>query len=465
MTRHKDLPAHALPRHRGEAAPAPIAHRRGRASSSFGAFRSFDEVATVLETATDPAEAVWATLAGLTAGAGLGFNRAFLLRVDGAELRGWFGIGPRSRDEAFALWNAIEHDPSGSLSALLRPGQNAIAAEQARHADTLARLGQPLVATCIGSDRAYVARPTERNPCVRHWLHVLDSRALAVVPVQGPNQLWGVILADNFVTHRPIGSAALQAAEALAHALRIALERTQLLARLTREHHQRLAAEQASTLLDAARDLVHDLKNPLALAGGIARELAASPLRDPAGLERQLRLIADAVRRAEERVASLADGIAAKAAEVAVERVDAGKLAERVVEMFRPMALVQNVRLVCYHPSRPLLAAASPPSLERCLENLIGNALNAIGTQRGTVSVVVTDIEGWVSIKVADDGPPLPPQIRADPFAGGITTHRGGSGLGLASVQRLMSAMGGRIEYDEREPGWVRFTLWLRRWA
>lgn len=465
MTRPSRRLVSAAKRTKGRVAVGPTRVRRRLAGSGTGAFRSFDEVVTVLETATEPAEAVWATLAALTAGAGLGFNRAFLLQVHGDELRGTFAVGPRTRDEAAALWKPFERDAASSLHTILRPGPNTIAREQARHAEMLSRLGHPLLGGYIGSERAYVARPMDRNPCVRHWLQVLESRALAVIPLRRLDQLWGVILADNFVTHRPIGTTALQVAEALAHALRIALDRTQLLARLTREHHQRLAAEQATTLLDAARDLVHDLKNPLALAGGLARELAEGQHRDAVDLDRRLRLIADAVRRTEDRVASLADGIAAKAAEVAVERVDVGKLVERVVEMFRAMARAQNVRLICYHPSRPLLATASPTSLERCLENLIGNALNAFGSHRGTVSVAVTEVEEWVTVKVADDGPPLPPQIRVDPFGGGISTHRGGSGLGLASAQRLMSAMGGRIEYDEHEPGWVCFTLWLRRWA
>jgi signal transduction histidine kinase len=68
-----------------------------------------------------------------------------------------------------------------------------------------------------------------------------------------------------------------------------------------------------------------------------------------------------------------------------------------------------------------------------------------------------------VRVEVADNGPPLPALLRGDPFAGGVSTHARGTGLGLISVRRLMDAMGGRVEYDEREPGWVRFSLTLRR--
>lgn len=123
------------------------------------------------------------------------------------------------------------------------------------------------------------------------------------------------------------------------------------------------------------------------------------------------------------------------------------------------------MRLLCYHPGRPVMAAAAIPSLERCLENLLSNALEALGDTGGEIQVAVREHSHWVLLVVADNGQPLPASMRVDPFSGGITTRRGGSGLGLASVRTLAEAMGGRVEYDEREPGWVRFTLFLRGWS
>ena len=441
---------------------------RGPARRSIRPRRVLDllrRVSEVLETVVDPEVAAWSVLVAYTAGEGLGFNRAFLLLAEGGQIRGWFGVGPRSREEARELWADLRQRGVLPLDRLTEPDLEAVEEERKRHAATLAALSHDLVTGCGVWRRAFIGRSNHPNPCVRHWVAVLDSRELVVVPLMAGSQPWGVVLADNFVTFAPAYHGTLEAAETLAHYLRAALERTQLLLRFQEEKRRRMLAEHATALLDTARTLAHDLKNPLALAGGLAREIMSAPTADRESFTRRLGIVATAVTRAEQRVAELVAGLASRADGISLGPVEVGALAERVTEAFRPLAASRQVRLLCYHPGRPVMAAAAIPSLDRCLENLLANALEALGETGGEIQVAVRDEPPWVLLVVADNGLPLPAPLRVDPFAGGITTRRGGSGLGLASVRTLAEAMGGKVEYDETEPGWVRFTLFLRRWS
>ena len=441
----------------------PKPRRRFRAGRLLAALHRASES---LQVVIEPDAAAWAALVTLTAGEGFGFNRAFLLLTEGDELRGWFGVGPRSRDEAAAVWGELRRAGAHPLDALARVEPGEIQRERAKHADLLERLSHPVVAGCGSWRKPFVARGQHPHPCVLHWIEVLDSPALAVIPMLAAGHPWGVLLADNFVTGAPIYPGTLEAASTLANALRVALERTHLLNRLKEEERQRAASEHATALVEAARTLAHDLKNPLALAGGLARELMAGDPGEAVDIRRDLVKIADAVRTAEERLTQLVDGLTARVAGVSLDATDVGDVVERVVNTIRPLASARQIHIVCYRPGRALLALAEPSFLERCAENLVGNALQALqeaGRAAGIVRVAVFAEGESVRVEVADNGPPLPAPLREDPFSGGVSTHPRGTGLGLVSVRRLMDAMGGRVEYDEREPGWVRFSLTLRR--
>ncbi len=441
---------------------SPKPRRRFRAGRLLAALHNASEI---LQVVIEPDAAAWAALVTLTAGEGFAFNRAFILLAEGDELRGRFGLGPRSRDEAARVWAELRRDEAHPLDDIAEVEASVFEQERAKHAVTLARLSAPLDPGSASWRRPFVGRPHHPDEKVRRWVEVLDSPALAVIPMLAAERPWGVLLADNFATGAPIYPGTLEAASTLANALRVALERTHLLLRLKEEERRRATAEHATALIETARTLAHDLKNPLALAGGLAREMAA---RVPAGevdTFRDLGTIAAAVHAAEERVTQLVDGLASRVPGVALGPVDVAEVVERAVTAIRPLATARAIHMVCQRPGRPALALAEPSFLERCIENLVGNALQALREAQvipGVVKVAVLVDGETVRVEVADNGPPLPPPLRGDPFSGGVSTHRRGTGLGLVSVRRLVDAMGGRVEYDEREPGWVRFSLTLR---
>lgn len=446
----------------GRGAPVPRSLR-------FGANRllvALHRVSATLEQATEPDLAAWAALVGLTAGEGLGFNRAFLLVADGDQLVGWLGVGPRDRAEAAVLWAELRRGGASPFARLAAVDPAVIEAERARHADTLQRLGFAGPEACSTARRAFIGRAHHPNPCVRHWVEVLESDSLAVFPILEPGRLGEVVLADNFVTQTPISSARLEAGATIVHALHGALERSRLLRRLQDEHRRRIAAEHATALLEAARTLAHDVKNPLAVAGGVARELLAAPELYRDVLPRQLGVIASAIGRAEHRLATLAEELASRSETVLPGPLDLGPVVERVVEAFSPLAESGRVRVAVCRPTDPAIAIADPTLLERCVENLLGNCLQTLreaATPSPAVRVAVYRTGAHVAIEVANNGPPLPAQLRRDPFGGGVTTHQAGSGIGLVSVRRLAEAMGGSVTCEDDPAGWVRFVLKLRR--
>ena len=65
-----------------------------------------------------------------------------------------------------------------------------------------------------------------------------------------------------------------------------------------------------------------------------------------------------------------------------------------------------------------------------------------------------------IELTVSDNGPGIDPAVRDRVFEPFVTSKKGGQGLGLALVRKLVSDMDGRIahERDERE-GLTRFRI------
>jgi signal transduction histidine kinase len=99
--------------------------------------------------------------------------------------------------------------------------------------------------------------------------------------------------------------------------------------------------------------------------------------------------------------------------------------------------------------------------LNQVWSNLIGNAIDAVG-DGGSVDVSA-HLEGdSVVVRVVDDGPGIPPEVRERIFEPFFTTKQTGegTGLGLSIVRSLIGQHEGEIEVDSR-PGRTEFRVTL----
>jgi signal transduction histidine kinase len=91
-----------------------------------------------------------------------------------------------------------------------------------------------------------------------------------------------------------------------------------------------------------------------------------------------------------------------------------------------------------------------PGQIDQVLMNLITNAAQASGPAGGTITIGAHARVDGVEITVRDDGPGIPPDIRARIFDPFFTTKDvgEGSGLGLSIVHGIVERHGGRIDVE-----------------
>ncbi len=165
------------------------------------AIRLIHQVANLLRASLELEPACQAVLTGVSAGVGLGFNRAMLFLTDESResFRGALGVGPSSRDEADRIWRAIEADDV-DLEALYRA---ALERRDAPRAALDARVralrvradGDDAISCALRSGQTVLA-----SSCADD-LHGLIHPATGIAaPLRGPDGVCGVLYADNAFT-------------------------------------------------------------------------------------------------------------------------------------------------------------------------------------------------------------------------------------------------------------------------
>ncbi|MCU0627008.1 MAG: ATP-binding protein [Gemmatimonadaceae bacterium] len=231
-------------------------------------------------------------------------------------------------------------------------------------------------------------------------------------------------------------------------------------------------ASRLEAISELSASLAHEIRNPLASIRSAVEQLG----RMPSVNEDQVALTGLVVRESD-RIARLLG-----------EFLDFARVRKTNVAPLDAAQLVVDVAsLVTAHPDRAASTAielevrtraatidGDADLLHRALFNLALNAVQAVG-QGGRVRLVVGDAaadalgamapgaDGAVELRVEDDGPGMPDDVRTRIFTPFYTTKPQGSGLGLPVVHRAIEAHRGAV-YVESAPGrGTRFTIVLPR--
>jgi signal transduction histidine kinase len=184
-----------------------------------------------------------------------------------------------------------------------------------------------------------------------------------------------------------------------------------------------------------ARESAHQLGTPLSsLAGWI--ELMEERAQDESSAAATLHMRADLDRL--DRVAHRFERIGREAR---FDDVDAGALVARVARYFQARVPTLANTIVVEHDEEPGLPKVKGDAvlLEWAIEVLAKNAIDALAGRGGRVRLTASHsgTEGVV-IRVADDGPGVPRELRSRVFEPGFSTKQSGWGIGLSLARRIV---------------------------
>ncbi len=228
--------------------------------------------------------------------------------------------------------------------------------------------------------------------------------------------------------------------------------------RMTRElkenRAQLVEAEKDAAWREMARQVAHEIKNPLTpiqlSASLLKRAYDEGSPEFPAILERTIEIVQRQVGNMRE--------IARDFYTFAGEHrdpvpVDPGETLAGVFDLNEAWATDGGVRLEKAESlGGGLMVEADPDELQRALVNLVSNAIEA-STEGGVIRGEVGAEGGMIHITVVDSGRGVDDEAASRLFEPYFTTRSSGTGLGLAIVRRIVEDLGGTVSVSNREDG------------
>jgi signal transduction histidine kinase len=426
---------------------------------------------------TDLNKALKIILTGVTSGRAFSFNRAGIFLIDERHelLAGKYAVGPRDREEAARIWNELE---TLGFEKQIENILNAPVIETDHLYDMISKIRIPLsdennifVRSLWEGEPKFYQKSQLEEIVAKRISAYFDFNEFIVIPLRADGPPLGLMVADNYYTGRPITESSIDALHTLAIACTNVLERTllhdQLSARLRElEHFNKLLRENQNYLIQTERladmgrlaaTVAHEFKTPLVTIGGYARRLMKM-LDISKSEKKDLEVIASEVSRLEKITSEILEY--SKKTHLEKKPHNINELLKNSLDFMKSQIKSGRVELETNFDAEQPRTELDERRFRQVVYNIVGNALEAM-EPGGKLKITTFSENGYVEIKIVDNGKGIPEEDKHHLFTPFFTTKMGGSGLGLTISKKIVEDHAGRIEFESRAPGGTRFSIFF----
>jgi PAS domain S-box-containing protein len=216
-------------------------------------------------------------------------------------------------------------------------------------------------------------------------------------------------------------------------------------------------------------NVAHEFRTPLsAQAAAVELLMDQAPDLSPTEIQELLTALHLGVLGLQTLVDNLLESASIEAGRFRVAPRPAGLdgIIAEAIRTIQPLLVKHAQRLVIELPAALPTVLADPRRVGQVLINLLSNA-SKYGPDEGEITIAVALEGGQARVSVADQGPGVPVEYRADLFrrfayrAGGDDRTRYGIGLGLSVVKAVVEAHNGRVGIEDRPGGGSIFWFTL----
>lgn len=316
-------------------------------------------------------------------------------------------------------------------------------------------LSNTLISYVLQSGSAVLTKNALEDSRFNAAQSIMQNRINAVIcaPLAGRHQTYGVLYADSNNTELVFSETQLQVLTVVGQIIGTALENAQL-------SEKRLQQERLAALGEAIAGTSHCMRNLLTgMSVSVEMLEEARQKQSWDAFDRSIFTLKRSVGRFADQVNNMLGW--SRETELHLAPVNVNEVVAEALHEVEPLVHRHRIQIMFKRgalDSIPLDGAM----IHRVLLNLLSNAIEACGTQGGSVTVSTFQNEIFTRFSVTDTGSGVLPEHQERIFEAFFTTKGGGgTGLGLAVSRRMIREHGGDIRVSSKPGEGARFSVVL----
>lgn len=225
-------------------------------------------------------------------------------------------------------------------------------------------------------------------------------------------------------------------------------EYNKMIAELEISANKLARSERESAWREMAKQVAHEIKNPLTPLKLGVQLLEKSWKEQDANFEKKFASFSKSFVEQIDSLATIASEFSnfAKMPDTKLEHIQLLPIIEQAKEVFNSMDHVEIH--ILNRTNTEIVILGDKDQLLRSFNNLLKNAIEAAdGKEKCVIKIHIANDKKQAFVEVEDNGKGIDPNLHSSIFRANFTTKSSGTGLGLAFVKQAIENAGGKVEF------------------
>ena len=220
------------------------------------------------------------------------------------------------------------------------------------------------------------------------------------------------------------------------------------------------AAQKLSALGQLSASLAHEIKNPLSSIKGTA-EILLDEFPEGHPKKEFVEILLKETKRLNNTVEEVLKFSRRGTKGTQKEELEPlSQVIDRVTSLLASQLRKKSIKLTVTGWEEGKTFFVAGEKLSQVFLNIILNGIDAV-PPKGEITIETMEKDEGLTVKLKDNGPGIPDELKGKIFSAFYSTKEEGTGLGLSISKRIVESYGGKLTLSDAETGGACFSVFL----